>query len=87
MKTAAMARPHHRKNHKEHLQQFKHRNDPVANKGKAKGSGVFAIVGAVFGLGISYVAASGAITWIAIGTIAGLVAGYYIGKMIDKGKA
>lgn len=81
-----MARPHHRKKHKEHLQQFKHRNDPATNKARSKGSSVFAIVGAVFGLGISYLA-SGAMLWMAIGTIAGLLAGYFIGKMIDQGKA
>jgi hypothetical protein len=39
---------------------------------------------ALVGLGISYFATDGSILWIAIGTIAGGVCGYFFGKEMDK---
>jgi hypothetical protein len=44
-----MARPHHRKGHKEHLKQFQNRTagSTGESKAKAKASSVFAVGGAI----------------------------------------
>ena len=82
-----MARTHHRKKHKSHLQQFKHSHDLAdsreSNSGKA--TIVFGIGGALFGFAIVYFATSGSIPWIIAGALAGGVIGYVIGKKIDTG--
>jgi len=82
-----MARSHHRKKHKQHLQQFKHSQDVVADKPKNKSSAtwVFGIAGAILGFTVSFFA-SGAILWVAAGLIAGSFAGYLIGRRIDDQK-
>ncbi|HEX7845996.1 MAG TPA: glycine zipper domain-containing protein, partial [Chitinophagaceae bacterium] len=79
-----MARPHHRKKHKQHLQQFKHRGDASAETAKSKGSSVFAVGGAVFGFAIGYIISSGSVLWMIIGLIVGGAAGYFLGERIDK---
>jgi len=81
-----MARSHHRKGHKQHLQQFKHRGDSGTGKAVSKGSSVFAVAGAVFGLAIGYMASSGSLLWIIVGLTLGGVTGYFIGKKVDEGK-
>lgn len=80
-----MARPHHRKKHKEHLRHFKHDHGGAASSHSTKGNstGLFSIIGAVIGFGISYFAAGSSVIWLAIGAAAGGAAGYYIGKRID----
>lgn len=82
-----MARSHHRKKHKQHLQQFKHSQEIVADKPKSKSSAtwVFGIAGAILGFAVSYFA-SGALLWVAAGLIAGTAAGYFIGRKIDSQK-
>ena len=82
-----MARSHHRKKHKQQLQQFKHSKDVVADTRKSKTSAtwVFGIAGAILGLAVSYFA-SGELLWVALGLIAGSFAGYLIGKKIDIDK-
>ena len=82
-----MARSHHRKKHKQHLQQFKHSQDIVADTRKSKTSAtwVFGIAGAILGFAVSYFA-SGALLWVAAGLIAGSIAGYLIGRKIDNEK-
>ena len=83
-----MARSHHRKKHKQHLQQFKHSQETVADKPKGKSSAtwVFGIAGAILGFAVSYFASSGALLWLAAGLIAGSTAGYLIGRRIDSQK-
>ena len=78
-----MARPHHRKKHKQHLQQFKHRSDTSSESAKSKGTNVFAIGGAFFGLAIGYIATSGDVIWMVAGLVLGAIAGYFIGNRID----
>jgi hypothetical protein len=79
-----MARSHHRKKHKEHLRQFKHRDDAVTHTPKSKASGIFAIGGAIIGLAVSYFTTEGSYLWMAIGTLAGCGLGYFIGRKIDE---
>jgi VIT1/CCC1 family predicted Fe2+/Mn2+ transporter len=83
-----MARSHHRKKHKQHLQQFKHSQETVADTPKSKSSAtwVFGIAGAILGFAVSYFASSGAIIWCTVGLIAGAAAGYFIGRRIDSQK-
>jgi uncharacterized membrane protein YfcA len=83
-----MARSHHRKKHKQHLQQFKHSQETSADAPKSKSSAtwVFGIAGAVLGFAISYFATSGELLWLAAGLIAGSTAGYFIGRKIDSEK-
>ena len=83
-----MARSHHRKKHKQHLQQFKHSQETVADAPKSKSSAtwVFGIAGAILGFAVSYFASSGTILWLVIGLIAGSTAGYIIGRKIDSDK-
>ena len=83
-----MARSHHRKKHKQHLQQFKHSQETVADtpKGRSSATWVFGIAGAILGFAVSYFASSGAIIWWGPGLIAGATAGYFIGRRIDDQK-
>lgn len=79
-----MANPHHRKKHKEHLRQFQQSRDNFTKDVKGKATNIFAIVGAVIGLAISYFATQGSLIWIIVGTIAGAGIGYLFGYNIDK---
>lgn len=79
-----MARPHHRKKHKEHVQQFKHSQDTTVEKIKSKGTKVFAVVGAVIGFAVAFFASSGSLIWMAAGLIVGGIGGYYFGLKIDN---
>jgi 1,4-dihydroxy-2-naphthoate octaprenyltransferase len=83
-----MARSHHRKKHKEHLRMFKHSHEgnAVAKTQTSKATVVFGILGGLIGLAVAYFATNGIWLWIAVGLIAGTVAGYYIGRNIDTGK-
>lgn len=79
-----MARSHHRKKHKQHLQQFKHRGERGATQIVGKSSAVFIIGGAVFGFLIGYMASSGDTTWMIGGLLLGGIGGYLLGKKIDN---
>ena len=81
-----MARPHHRKGHKEHLKQFQNRaaGSTGESKARAKASSVFAVGGAVVGFAILYFATQGDFIWAVGGAVVGLAAGYLIGKNIDR---
>ncbi len=81
-----MAKPHHRKKHKQHVQQFKHRGDFAATKTKGKASYTFLIIGVIVGTLVGYFASNGAVGWMGIGLAAGGAAGYFIGYRIDAGK-
>jgi uncharacterized membrane protein YfcA len=81
-----MARSHHRKKHKAHVQQFKHRGDFTAPKTKGKASLTFLVIGAVVGFLICFFISEGIIGWGGIGLVAGGMAGYFIGRRTDKGK-
>jgi len=81
-----MARPHHRKGHKEHLKQFQNRvaGSTGESKAKSKASSVFAVGGAVAGFGIFYFATQGDFVWAIGGGVAGALIGYLIGKGVDR---
>jgi hypothetical protein len=81
-----MAKPHHRKGHKEHLKQFQNRTagNTGESKAKARASSVFAIGGAVVGLIVLYLATQGDFLWAAAGGLVGGLIGYSVGKNIDK---
>ena len=81
-----MARPHHRKKHKQHVQQFKHRGDFVTSKTKGKASYTFLVVGLIVGSLVGYFAGNGAVAWMIIGLAIGAAAGYFIGYRIDAAK-
>ena len=81
-----MARSHHRKKHKEHLRQFKHKEETTVTTATSKAAGVFAIVGAVIGLAVSYFGSEGSIIWTVIGLMVGAAAGYLVGRNIDNSK-
>lgn len=79
-----MARPHHRKKHKEQLRQFQQSRGAFKKEAKGKATNVFAITGAVVGLAIAYFATQGNLVWVIIGLLAGAGAGYLIGKSVDE---
>ena len=81
-----MARPHHRKGHKEHLKQFQNRTagNTGESKEKAKASSVFAVGGAIAGLAILYFATQGDFVWALGGGVVGAGLGYLIGKNLDR---
>jgi uncharacterized membrane protein YfcA len=81
-----MARPHHRKKHREHLRQFQQRtgSNTGESKEKANASSIFAITGAVVGIAVLYFATQGNFIWAIGGGIAGGAVGYLIGRGIDK---
>jgi len=80
-----MAQSHHRKKHKEHLRQFQHRQENSQTTSKRKAAVIFAVVGSVIGLAVSYFSSDASILWIVAGTGAGCLAGYLFGRNIDKG--
>ena len=79
-----MARSHHRKKHKEHLRQFQHAHENVAQKPKGKAANVFTIVGAVAGLAIGYFSSDRSPVWSIVAALAGAGAGYLFGRSIDR---
>ena len=81
-----MARSHHRKKHKQHVQQFKHRGDFAETKTKGKASYTFLIIGVIIGFLIGYLASNGIAGWMGIGLLAGGALGYFIGYRIDAAK-
>lgn len=81
-----MARPHHRKKHKEHLRQFKQKDEGRASMPKSKAASIMTVVGAVFGLGIGYIATRGDLFWMSVIFFACSISGYLLGRAIDKGK-
>ena len=81
-----MAKPHHRKKHKQHVQQFKHRGDFSAAKTKGKASYTFLIIGLIVGALIGYFASDSAVGWMAVGLVTGGAAGYLVGYRIDAAK-
>ncbi len=80
-----MARSHHRKKHKKHVQQFRHNYEDLNEVSKSKTSAkwVFSILGAVLGFAIGYFATSGNIIWMLVLMAVGGVAGYLLGRSID----
>lgn len=80
-----MARSHHRKKHKQHLQNFRQsqENAAITNK-QGKAAGVFAVAGIVLGIAIAYFAGPGNYIWLAVGSVIGGLGGYLIGRKIDK---
>ena len=80
-----MARSHHRKSHKQHLQQFKQHKDDASVKTKPKSAGVFGLIGLVLGMAIGYIATSGSLLWMGVLAIAFGLVGYLVGQKLDKG--
>jgi hypothetical protein len=83
-----MARSHHRKKHKQHLQQFKHSQDTASDAPKSKSSAtwVFGIAGVILGFAVGFFASDGMIIWMVAGLVAGGIAGYFMGRRIDSQK-
>ena len=80
-----MSRSHHRKKHKEQLRQYQHSQEGTSSKSKkSKISGTIAIVAAILGVAIGYFTTDGNLTWVAIGAVAGGIAGFVIGRYLDK---
>ena len=79
-----MARSHHRKKHKEQLRQFKQKEETTVTTPKSKASNIFAIMGAIIGLAVSYFVSQGSVLWVSIGLVAGAIAGYFIGRRVDR---
>jgi hypothetical protein len=81
-----MARPHHRKKHKEHLRQFQQRAAGKTGESKEKASAatVFAVTGAVVGIAVLFFATGGDYIWAIGGGVIGGVIGYLVGKSWDK---
>lgn len=81
-----MARSHHRKKHKTHVQQFKHSHDTntAGSRSKAGAISVFTIGGALLGLALGYFATEGTMLWLVVGLLAGGALGYLIGNRLDK---
>lgn len=78
-----MARSHHRKKHRQHLQQFKHSHDIPFKKSKGKATGVFTFGGIVIGLATGFFASNGNMIWVIAGTVIGGISGYFIGGRMD----
>ncbi|MCX6317322.1 MAG: hypothetical protein NTW29_08525 [Bacteroidetes bacterium] len=83
-----MARSHHRKKHKEHLRQFRHSHEgaSASDTPKTKAAVLFTVIGALLGFAVGYFGSSGSLVWMGAGLVAGAIAGYYLGKNIDRGK-
>jgi hypothetical protein len=78
-----MARSHHRKKHKSHLQQFKQTQEVAGTTGSTKVSSMFGIIGAITGGAVGFFASQGSWIWIGLGVVTGALVGYYLGKKLD----
>ncbi|MBL0232804.1 MAG: hypothetical protein IPQ08_03970 [Chitinophagaceae bacterium] len=78
-----MARSHHRKKHRTHLQQFKHSHEMAETRSTTKASSLFAVVGALTGGAVGFFASQGGWIWIGIGLLVGAAIGYFLGKKLD----
>ena len=81
-----MARSHHRKKHKQHVQQFKHRGDFTVSKRKGKASYTFLIIGVIVGFLIGYFASNGMAGWMTVGLLTGGALGFFVGNRVDAAK-
>ncbi|MGH2552905.1 MAG: hypothetical protein ACRDEB_04270 [Chitinophagaceae bacterium] len=83
-----MARSHHRKKHKQQLQQFKQSRvmttDSARNKVAARWA--FGIAGAILGFAIIFFATGSSLLWGTIGLIPCAIAAYFVGKKIEVKK-
>lgn len=59
----------------------------IAHKPKRKAAFVMSLLGAVMGAVIALIASDSQVLWILVGATIGLVAGYFLGKGIDKSTA
>lgn len=78
-----MARSHHRKKHKSHLQQFRHSHDVTETTGNSSAASIFGIIGALTGGAVGYFASQGSGVWIGVGLLVGAFIGYYLGRNLD----
>lgn len=79
-----MARSHHRKKHKAHVQQFRHRGDVVEHPVKGNTAITFLIIGAIVGFLICYFVTEGTLIWSLAGLLTGALAGFLLGRSIDR---
>lgn len=85
-----MANPHHRPKHKDYVhhkhqaQQHQHHVQSASVKTNKKAALPLAIVGAVAGLLVAYIANKESIAVLFIGLAIGAVAGYFFGKSMDN---
>lgn len=80
-----MPRTHHRKAHKQYLQNFKQRHtDGKHLHGKKTVSTVLATIGALLGLAIGYMSSSGKWIWMLIGAIVFGIVAYSVGKKMEQ---
>jgi hypothetical protein len=77
-----MARSHHRKSHKDHLRQFQGQQKSADRKNRS--AGTLAVIGIILGLALGYFGSGSDPVWIAGAGIAGGLAGYLIGRYLDK---
>jgi hypothetical protein len=81
-----MPRSHHRKKHKEQLRHFKHKEEASYSPSRSKAANIFAVMGGITGLAVSYFASEAALPWCIAGIIVGTVAGYLVGRRVDRAK-
>lgn len=81
-----MARSHHRKKHKSHVQQFRQSHDThvAGPRERSGGVSVFTITGAVIGLAVGYLVTEGTMLWVVLGLLAGGALGYLLGSRVDR---
>ena len=79
-----MARSHHRKKHKSHVQQFKRERSQSSGAFKRSSSfPVFTIVGGLLGIIVGYIATNGSLPVVLIGLVLEAIGGYILGRKID----
>jgi outer membrane lipoprotein SlyB len=79
-----MARSHHRKKHKTQLRQYQQSNEGTSKGKKRKVSGTIAVIGTIVGMSVGYFTTNGTLLWIAFGAVIGGLAGFLIGRHLDK---
>ena len=78
-----MARSRHRHKHAHHPA---HANQPHAAKQESRRSavGIMVVFIGILGLGVAFISVGADIVWLLTGAVAGAIAGYLIGRSMDR---
>ena len=79
-----MARSRHRHKHGHHPAHANHPNTAARQQTRRSAVGIMVVFIAILGLGVAFISVGTDIVWMITGAAIGAVAGYLIGRSMDK---